>query len=156
MEIKWKLIENLYLGVMLRIGIFAAFTYLRLKEEKPALAGKFLMSFAELYKDIGKKDPLYGIFEATRLAFEDLRKTKQITFDKFKEIRLYALGKSQLDSVRDETTVKKITDKPSDTAVRAVRTALIKVAQNAIATDEELENFRKKNKARRESDDLLN
>jgi hypothetical protein len=37
-----------------------------------------------------------------------------------------------------------------------VRTALIKVAQNAIATDEELENFRKKNKARRESDDLLN
>jgi hypothetical protein len=136
--------------------IFAAFTYLKLKEEKPAVASKFLMKFAELYKEVGKKDSLYGIFEATRLAFEELRRSKNISLDKFREIRLYALGKSQLDSVRDETTVKKITDRPSDTAVRAVKTALKKVDQNTIATEEELANFRKKNKERRESDLSLN
>jgi hypothetical protein len=114
------------------------------------------MKFAELYKEVGKKDSLYGIFEATRLAFEELRRSKNISLDKFREIRLYALGKSQLDSVRDETTVKKITDRPSDTAVRAVKTALKKVDQNTIATEEELANFRKKNKERRESDLSLN
>lgn len=132
--------------------LFGAFIVLQLRDLGKGLAAKFLGKYREVYKDTVKADPNFGIYDSIWKSLSSLRKAGNILNEKAREIRQYALGKSQLDSIKDEVHVKRVTSGKTDTAVRALKTALAKIKENPIATEQELESFRNKNMARRKED----
>lgn len=136
--------------------LFAVFTYLSLKAEKPGMASQFIKEFRDQYERIAKVDPVFGIYEGCRVALQRVKKSKSLTNHEVRDIRLTALGRSQLDSVRDQVDVKRVTEGRDDTAVRAVRTAIKKVKENPEATLDELKSFRDKNIQRRKDNRILN
>jgi hypothetical protein len=136
--------------------LFAVFTYLSLKAQKPGLATKFIKAFRDKYEQMAKIDPVFGIYEACRVALQNVKKSDGLSNHEVQDIRLTALGKSQLDSIRDQVDVKRVTEGREDTAVRAVRTAMKKVNENPEATLDELTSFREKNIQRRKDTRIIN
>ncbi len=135
--------------------LFAVFTYLSLKDERPNLASKFIKAFRLNYDKFSKIDPIFGIYEACRVALQEVKRSDGLSGQMIKDIRLTALGKSQLDTMRDQVDIRRVTDGENNTAVRAIRTALKKVNQNSDATEDELKSFRLKNIDRRKNNRIL-
>jgi len=129
--------------------MFAAITHAQIEKIDPKEATIFEAKFSELFVELNKKDPSNAVFETTRRVLKGMRRTGEISKELFKKIRLFSLGKAQLDSKRDELATKNVTGKKGDTALRAVKTALGKFASNVEATVEELSNFKNHNGARR-------
>jgi hypothetical protein len=132
--------------------LFAAFIFLQLKDLGKSLATRFMTKYREVSPELINYDPSYGVYESVRRALNPLKKAYKIVNEKTQEFRRYALGKSQLDSLKDEVHVKRVTEGKADTAVRALKTALEKIKENSLASDAELESFRNKNIARRRED----
>lgn len=132
--------------------LFGALILLQLKDLGKGLASKFLGSYRVIYADTVKADPKFGVYDSVWKSLSSIRKAGLLAKEKVTEIRRYALGKSQLDSIKDEVSIKRVTPGKTDTAVRALKTALAKIKENPIATDLELDSFRDKNIARRQED----
>ena len=131
--------------------LFAAFTYLQLKEQNPNLASEFLSQFRDGIQsavNAQQKNP-HIIVDVTRNILKGLRKTKAITRKLFKKIRRVSLGLSQLDSIRNSlNTDRTENNKGSDTPLRAFKTAFKKIAENPMASLRELRSFVANNRAR--------
>lgn len=123
--------------------LFAAVVENALGQVDPELSTKFSAAFAkevEQFKALEQSDTM---LKATRRALNSLIKDNALSRYAAKQIRKFALGKSQLDDIRSKLSVAKEDAESSETPLRAVKTALQKISENAIATDAEFIEFRK-------------
>jgi hypothetical protein len=129
--------------------MFAAIVHGRFNRLDPKQGQRFEEEFKALLPEQTSKHPGNHIFEAARIALKNMRLAGEITRGKAVRFRHFALGKSQLDSKLDELSTKNVTGKDGDTAVRAVKTAILKFTSNNIASQEEMKSFRDANIDRR-------
>ncbi len=129
--------------------MFAAVIHGQLKVKGTGLLNDFENKFVGLLPDLLKDNPTQGVFEAARRSFKSLRRAGTITKEAARIMRQETLGRSQFDSKRDELSIKNVTGKVGDTALRAVKTALSKFKKSVGATNEEFTAFKFLNATRR-------
>lgn len=127
---------------------YAVNLYDGLKQVDVKIADKFAGYTAEALAKITESGiDFSSLIRASKRALNRLILAKDVKRTVARELRGFALGKSQLDSDRTKLSVSRLTDAADDTPLRTVKTALVKYEENAIASGEERAEFRKAMKA---------
>jgi hypothetical protein len=122
--------------------LFAAITENSLGQISSELSSKFNLAFAkEIESFKGLEDP-NSMLKATRKSLNSLIKDNLLSRYAAKQIRKFAVGKAQLDDNRFRLSIAKENPESSETPLRAVKTALQKISENAIASDAEFLEYR--------------
>lgn len=129
--------------------MYAALIHSQLKAHDQSAATGFAESFNEQLSELSQKKTGDFVFRAAKRALRGIRLLGVISRSFAGQIRQFALGKAQLDSKRDELSIRNITGKAGDTALRALRTALTKFENNDVATKEEIDSFKQLNRVNR-------
>jgi hypothetical protein len=122
--------------------LFAAITENSLGQISTELSSKFNLAFAKEVETFKVLEEPNSMLKATRKALNSLIKDNQLSRYAAKQIRKFAVGKAQLDDNRSRLSVAKENPESSETPLRAVKTALQKISENAIASDAEFHEYR--------------
>lgn len=126
--------------------VFSALIYEGLGKIDKNLQSEFLGSLSELIKNVKEFDPKNSVLRGTKRALKKLINSKSLVKDAARELRKFALGKSQLDNDNTRVSSSKLESQTNSTPVRSVKNALNMVSNNEIANNETHYAFKQNNK----------
>lgn len=129
-------------------SVFAALVENSLKQVDEKLGANFEAAFSKELEELKANEDSDSLLKAARRGLNSLVNDNLLSRYAARKIRSLAVGKSQLDDNRNKLSVEKEDPESSETPLRAVKTALNKIAENLEATALELSEYRKQGRAR--------